>query len=44
MPTTPEDLLALGLCLGAIAAGVALFLLGVWIDPARRLRHAHKEN
>jgi hypothetical protein len=39
MPTTPEDFLALGLCAAAVIAGVALFLVGVWIDPARRVRN-----
>lgn len=44
MPTTHDDLVALAFCAAAVAAGIALFLIGVWIDPARRLRHAHKEN
>lgn len=34
----------LGLCLGAVVAGVALFLVGVWIDPARRLRLNNRPN
>lgn len=35
--------MALALCVAAVVTGVALFLLGVWIDPARRLHRLNKE-
>jgi hypothetical protein len=40
MPTTGDDLLILGACTLAIAAGLLLFAVGVLIDPARAARRA----
>lgn len=44
MPTTAEDLIGLALCAAAVTFGALLFLVGVWLDPDRHLRHAHKES
>jgi hypothetical protein len=41
--TTREDLIALAFCAAAFLAGLALFLIGVWIDPARRIHRSQNQ-
>jgi len=36
MPTARADLVFLAACSGGVVSGVALWLLGRWIDPNRR--------